>query len=58
MVLSKEFYTVQELAELLQVTRMTIYRLERSGKLKGHHIGRAKRYRREDIEDYLKTVRE
>lgn len=58
MVLTKEFYTAQELADLLEVNPRTILRLEQRGELKAHRIGRVKRFRKEDIEGYLKGVRE
>ena len=53
MTLEKEFYTVNELAALLEVNPRTINRAEKAGKLKAHRIGRAKRFRKEDIEAYL-----
>lgn len=49
-----EFYTVKQLAEMLQVTDMTIYRMVRRGALPCHSIGRAKRFRRTDVEAFLK----
>lgn len=55
--LDKEFYTVKELAALLEINPRTITRLEQRGELKAHHIGRVKRFRREDIEAYLKKSR-
>jgi len=57
MVLKKEFYTAAELAALLEVNPRTLLRLEQRGDLKVHHIGRIKRFRREDIEAYLKKTR-
>jgi len=54
---TKEFLTVRELAELLQVTEMTIYRMVRRGDLPCHSIGRAKRFRRDDVEAFLKRCR-
>jgi len=52
-----EFYTVGQLADLLQLTPMTIYRMIRRGELTCHAIGRIKRFRRGDIEDFLQKVR-
>jgi excisionase family DNA binding protein len=52
-----EFYTVKQLAELLQVTDMTIYRMVRRGELPCHSIGRAKRFRRTDVEAFLQRCR-
>lgn len=58
MALEKEFYTVRELARLLSVNPMTIYRMVDRGELPVYIIGgRAKRFRKQDIEEYLKKVR-
>jgi excisionase family DNA binding protein len=53
-----EFYTVGQLAELLQLTPMTIYRMVRRGELACHSIGRIKRFRRDDVESFLESSRE
>ena len=55
--LPQEFYTVKELAKLLRVTEMTIYRLVKRGELAAYHIGRAMRFRRGDIEAFLQERR-
>jgi len=52
-----EFYTVGQLAELLQLTPMTIYRMVRRGELACHAIGRIKRFRRGDVEAFLQSSR-
>jgi len=53
----KQFYTAQELAELLGFNIMTIYRYIKSGKLKAYKFG--KDFRIDDIEfqSFLKKVR-
>jgi excisionase family DNA binding protein len=53
-----EFYTVGQLAELLQLTPMTIYRMVRRGELACHAIGRIKRFRRGDVETFLQNSRQ
>jgi excisionase family DNA binding protein len=53
-----EFYTVGQLAELLQLTPMTIYRMVRRGELTCHAIGRIKRFRRGDVEAFLENSRQ
>ena len=53
-----EFYTVGQLADLLQLTPMTIYRMVRRGELACHAIGRIKRFRRGDVEAFLKNSRQ
>jgi excisionase family DNA binding protein len=52
-----EFYTVGQLAELLQLTPMTIYRMVSRGELACHAIGRIKRFRRRDVEAFLENSR-
>lgn len=53
-----EFYTVGQLADLLQLTPMTIYRMVRRGDLACHAIGRIKRFRRDDVETFLENSRQ
>jgi len=55
--LEKEFYTVRELAELFCVKPLTIYRMVQRKELPFHKIGRSVRFRRDDIEEYLRTRR-
>lgn len=52
---AQEFYTAQELAELLRIHEATVRRLEKAGKLKGVRLGRSVRYRRRDVEAALAT---
>jgi excisionase family DNA binding protein len=52
-----EFYTVRQLADLLQLTEMTIYRKVKRAELPCHSIGRVKRFRRRDIEKFLDGCR-
>jgi len=54
---SREFYTVAQLAELLQLNEMTIYRMVKTGELPCHLIGRIMRFRHDDIEEFLKQHR-
>lgn len=53
-----EFYTVSQLADLLQLTPMTIYRMVRRGELACHSIGRIKRFRHSDVEAFLSRARQ
>ena len=50
----KEWFTVNELAEWLQVSTQTVYkwRWEKTGPV-GYRIGRYHRFRREDVEAWL-----
>jgi excisionase family DNA binding protein len=53
----REFYTVSQLAELLQLTEMTIYRMIHRGELPCYVIGRNKRFRSDDLESFLASRR-
>jgi excisionase family DNA binding protein len=52
-----EFYTVGQLARILKLTQVTIYRMVSRGELPCHTIGRVKRFRTRDVEDFLKRCR-
>jgi excisionase family DNA binding protein len=52
-----EFYTVAQLAKLLQLTEMTIYRMVHRGELPCYSIGRVKRFRHGDVEAFLRRCR-
>lgn len=54
---SREFYTVADLAEMLQVQEITIRRMIRRGQIPVHKIGRAFRILRSDVEDFLARCR-
>jgi excisionase family DNA binding protein len=54
---NNRFYSVKELAKILNVTEMTIYRLMRRGELSYHQIGRAKRFSSENIKEFLKKTK-
>ncbi len=55
-ILSKQFYTKQELADLIKVTTRTITNLMKRGKLAYHKIGRSVRFSSEDIVLYLERT--
>ncbi|MCA9449253.1 MAG: helix-turn-helix domain-containing protein [Candidatus Omnitrophica bacterium] len=55
--LEREFYNRKELANLLGVTPLTIYRIAQRGELDYHMVGNSMRFRREDIEKYLASRR-
>jgi excisionase family DNA binding protein len=48
-----QFLTVAEVAKLMRVSKMTVYRLIRQGDLAAFRVGRAYRMREEDIHRYL-----
>jgi excisionase family DNA binding protein len=47
------FLTVQEVAELLRVSSMTVYRLIKSNELPAVRVGRSFRVRDVDVDTYL-----
>jgi excisionase family DNA binding protein len=47
------FLTVQEVAELLRVSSMTVYRLIKAGDLPAVRVGRSFRVRDVDVDRYL-----
>jgi excisionase family DNA binding protein len=49
------FLTASEAAERMRVSKMTVYRLIRSGKIPAVQIGKAYRVREDDLERYLNS---
>jgi excisionase family DNA binding protein len=52
----KEFYKAEDLAELLDVNIMTIYRYIKAGRLKAYKIGREYRIDKNEFKTFLKKV--
>jgi len=50
-----KYLKVNQVAELLQMNRMTIYKLVKSGKLPGVRIGTEWRFDKDELEDWLNT---
>jgi excisionase family DNA binding protein len=48
-----DFLTVSEVARLMRVSNMTVYRLIRSGSLKAVQVGNRYRVREADVHQYL-----
>lgn len=53
----KQFYKAVDLAELLEVNIMTIYRYIKAGRLKAHKIGRDFRIDKKEFNRFLHSVR-
>jgi len=53
----KEFYLVEELAEKLRVSNMTIYRYIKAGKLKAYKIGKEFRIDKKEFQRFLNKVK-
>jgi excisionase family DNA binding protein len=45
--------TVNEVADLLRVSRMTVYRLIKEGEIAALRVGRSYRLREDDVDEYL-----
>lgn len=56
MIKEKEFYRASDLAELLEVNIMTIYRYIKAGRLRAHKIGRDFRIDKSEFQSFLKRV--
>ena len=52
--INKEFYTVKEIMEVLQLSRLTIYRNINSWKLQTYKFWKNHRIRKEDLEKFIK----
>lgn len=50
---TERFLTVQEVAELMRVSTMTVYRLIKAGDLRAARVGRSYRLREAEVETYL-----
>lgn len=47
------FLTVREVADLMRVSTMTVYRLIKAGELRAARVGRSYRLREVEVESYL-----
>jgi excisionase family DNA binding protein len=50
-----KFLTVAEVAAVMRVSKMTVYRLVHSGDLPAVRVGRSFRVSEQDVNDYLKN---
>ncbi len=53
---STQFLTVAEVATLMRVSKMTVYRLVHSGELPAVRVGRSFRVHAKTVHDYLQTA--
>ncbi|MFH1175714.1 MAG: helix-turn-helix domain-containing protein [bacterium] len=52
-----EFYNIQETADLLRVSKMTIYRYIKARKLKAYKIGKEFRIDKKEFNNFLNSVK-
>ncbi len=57
MIKEKEFYKAEDLAELLQVNIMTIYRYIKASRLKAYKIGREYRIDKNEFNVFLEKIK-
>ena len=57
MIKEKEFYKAEDLANLLDVNIMTIYRYIKAGRLKAYKIGKEFRIEKKEFQSFLNKVR-
>lgn len=53
--MTANFLTVAEVAKLLRVSNMTVYRLISAGELAAVRVGRSYRIREDDVDRYLSS---
>lgn len=52
-----EFMTIREVAEYLRFHTSTIYRLAKSRKIPSYKVGNQWRFKRQEIEEWLRNAR-
>ena len=60
MVMTKEWFTVQEAAEYLSISRRTVYKLTQEGRLPAFRVGleRHRRFRKKDLDALPQAMQE
>ena len=53
----EKFYTARELADILKLNIMTIYRYIKAGKLKAYKIGKEFRIDKEEFNKFLNKIK-
>jgi len=53
----KEFYLVEELADILRVSNMTIYRYIKAHKIRAYKIGKEFRIEKKEFQAFLNSTR-
>jgi len=48
------YYTINEVAKMLKVAYLTVYRWIQAGKLKSHKAGKQYRIKKEDLDNFIK----
>jgi len=53
-IMDKEILTTREAFKYLRVTRMTIYKLVKNGRIKGAKVGRDYRFLKSELDNFLR----
>jgi len=53
--MEQEYYTVQEIADMLRVDYMTVYRWIRAGKLEAYQVEKHYRIKESDFKKYMEA---
>ena len=51
----EDLYALSQVAQILRCNRKTVYRLISSGRLRAVRWGRSYRFRREDVQEFVRT---
>ena len=54
----QEFYSLKEVAEILNLAEITVRRMVKRGSIKAHTFGRVYRISREDLDEFIRACRE
>jgi putative molybdopterin biosynthesis protein len=49
----EKYYTIEEIAKMLKVAYLTVYRWIQSGKLKAYKAGKQYRVKKEDLNSFI-----
>lgn len=55
--MESKFMTIKEVAELLKVNKMTVYRYVKAGRIKAYKIGKEFRIDKNEFDNFLNKVR-
>lgn len=55
---TEQYYSIEEVASMLKVAYLTVYRWIQAGKLKAIKAGKQYRIRKEDLDNFLKDYKD
>lgn len=53
--MTDKYYTLQEVAEIIKVSYLTVYRWVQAGKITTHRVGKQYRIAHSDLQQIIKT---